>query len=101
MKTVTIMRRWNNPRIEIMVSNEAIALTMTLEDFVRALTDEVAERVVVEAVQAAGNPTLLFTNAQLEKRLIAALEGEKAQQIFIEATDRIMEVVKQETVKLA
>ena len=101
MKTVTILRRWNNPRIEITVSSEAIALAMTLEDFVRALTDEVAEKVVMEAVQAAGNQTLLFTNAQLERRLLAALEGEKAQQIFIEATERIIEAVKQETVKLS
>ena len=100
MKTVTILRRWNNPKIEITVYNDSIELTMTLEDFVRALTDEVAEKVVVEAVQAAGNPTLLFTNAQLEKRLLSALEGEKAQQIFIEATERIVEAVKQETVNL-
>lgn len=69
-------------------------------DFLLALTDEVAESLVKQVVQDAGNPTLLFTNAQLERRLIDAIEGKKAQAVFMSAADRIIESVKRETNKV-
>lgn len=101
MKTITILRKWNNPTIQIQVTSEAIGLTMSLDDFIVALADEAAEPLVRQAVQDAGNPSLLFTNAQLEKRLIATIESKKAHSIFAEATERIIEGVKAETNKLS
>jgi hypothetical protein len=100
MKKITILRKWNNPNIEISVSNEAIGLSMTLDDFIRALTDEVAEPLVRLIAADAGNPTFLFTKAQLERRLVEAIEGAKSQAIFVAATEQIIEAVKAETVKV-
>lgn len=97
---VTIMRKWNNPRIEIRLNSETLEVDIPLEDFLLALTDEVAEPLVKQVVQDAGNPTLLFTNAQLERRLIDAIEGKKAQAVFMSAADRIIESVKRETNKV-
>lgn len=97
---VTILRKWNNPQIVIRLSNEALELDMSLEDFLLALTDEAAELLVKQAVQDAGNPTLLFTNAQLEKRLVDSIEGKKAQAIFMAAADRVIEAVKGESSKV-
>lgn len=100
MTKITILRKWNNPHIAISLSNEAIGIEMTLDDFIMALTDEVAEPLVKAIVEDAGNPTLLFTNAQLTKRLVDSIEGSKAHAVFVEATDRIVEAVKAETVKI-
>lgn len=100
MKIITILRKWNNPTIQIQVTDESIDLTMTLDDFILALADEVAEPLVKQVVQDAGSPLLLLTNAQLEKRLVATIEGEKAHAIFVEATTGIIEAVKAETKKL-
>lgn len=98
--TVTIMRKWNNPKIEISVTHEAIGITMSLDDFIKALTDEVAEPTVRQVVQDAGNPTFLVTNAQLEKRMVTSIEGDKVHDIFVAATEKIIEAVKAETAKV-
>jgi regulator of extracellular matrix RemA (YlzA/DUF370 family) len=100
MKKITILRKWSNPHIEIRLNSEALEIDMSLEDFLLALTDEVAEPLVKQIVQDAGNPVLLFTNAQLERRLVDAIEGEKAQVVFLAAADRIIEAVKGETSKV-
>ena len=100
MKTVTILRKWNNPKIEIQVSSDSIQVSMTLDDFVRALTDEVAEDLVSMIAKDSGNPTFLFTKAQLEKHMIDSIEGASAQKLFLQATDRIIEAVKGETTKV-
>ena len=97
---ITILRRWNNPRIEINVSNESIGITMSLDDFIAALTDEVAEPLVRQVVQDAGNPTLWFTKTQLERNLVASIEGEKSRAIFVAATEQIVEAMKAETIKV-
>lgn len=100
MKHVTILRRWGNPVIEIEVTGEDISLRIGLDDFIKALTDEVAEPIVRQAVMAAGSPALLFTSAQLERRLVEAIEGAEAHAIFVAATQRIVEAVKAETARL-
>lgn len=99
-RTVTILRKWNNPSIEIRLSSEQLEIDMALDDFLLALTDEAAEPLVRQAVQDAGNPTLLFTNSQLERRLVYAIEGNKAQTILIDAANRVIEAVKGETSKV-
>lgn len=100
MKTVTILRKWSDPKIEIHVTSESIQLSMSLDDFITALAGEVAEPAIQQVAQDAGNPTLLFTNAQLEKRMVASLEGAAMHAIFVEATNRIIEAVKAESNKL-
>lgn len=98
--TVTILRKWNNPHIQITVDASGIELSMTLDDFIKALTDEVAEPLVKQVVQDAGNPALLFTKGQLEKRMVDSIEGDKAHAVFVEATERVIEAVKAETNKI-
>lgn len=100
MKKLTIIRKWNNPQILISVSNEQISLEMSLDDFIRALTDEVAEPLVESIAATAGSPGFLFTNAQLQKRMVNAVESDKAQALFKEAAERIITEVKKETVKV-
>jgi hypothetical protein len=97
---VTILRKWNSPTILITVSDESIAIEMTLSDFVCALTDEVAEPLVKDVAALIGNPTFIFTNEALQRKLIAGIESETTQKIFLDATARIMEEVKKETVKV-
>ena len=97
---VTILRKWNHPSISITVDNSGIELSMTLDDFIKALTDEVAEPLVKQVVQDAGNPTLLFTKGQLDKHMVDSIEGDKAHTIFVDATERVIEAVKAETNKI-
>jgi hypothetical protein len=57
---VVISREWNNPKILISVSSEAIAIKMSLEDFLLAVHIEM------------GNPTFLVTKEALLRRLTMA-----------------------------
>lgn len=100
MKKVTILRKWNSPQIEIRVTSESIQIDMTLDDFIRALTDEVAEPLVKQISQDIGNPTLLFTKSQLEKRIVDSVEGAESRAIFSTATEKIIDQVKKETIKV-
>lgn len=57
---VVITREWHNPQIRVVVTSDAIGISMALDDFVKALALEI------------GNPTSMLTQAQLMKRLTAA-----------------------------
>lgn len=100
MNTISIMRRWNNPEISILLTEDGISIGMSLTDFIAALTDEVAEPLVRDVVQAAGSPVLVMTKTQLEKRLVAAIESQRSREIFEIATERIVAAVKWETTKV-
>lgn len=54
---VVVGRKWNNPEIEISVTEEEIAIKMSLKDFLHALSIEM------------GNPTLLVTKNALRKSM--------------------------------
>jgi hypothetical protein len=97
---VTIMRRWNDPRIQITVTREDISLEMSLSDFIYALTDEAAEPLVRDVIQMAGSPALVMTKAQLERKLVAAIESARSRAIFERAAETIVTAVKHETTKL-
>ena len=100
MKKITICRKWNNPQITITVTSEDISLEMSLEDYLVALADEVAEPLVQSIVDDVGNPTLWFTKEALSRNLIKALEGNKAHEHLVQATERVITKVKQETSKV-
>ena len=55
--TITVSRKWNNPSIMSFVDIDQVGSTMTLESFLDACLVEM------------GNPTLLFTKAQLAVKL--------------------------------
>jgi hypothetical protein len=59
---VVISREWTNPEIRVSVTDEGIAVMMTLDRFMEAV------------VQEAGNPALLLTSDGLRKRLVAAAQ---------------------------
>lgn len=71
---VTVSRKWNNPRIEIVVNNVEINLSISMEDFVQALLEEF------------GNPALVVTRGQFSSRLRQSVE-------------RVIAGVKEESVK--
>lgn len=100
MKKITILRKWSNPEITIDVSDTGIGIEMSLDAFLIALVDEVAEPLVESIAASAGNPSLLFTKAALTKHLINAIEGSNAQQCFTEAANTVLSVVKQESSKV-
>lgn len=100
MEKITILRKWNNPEIKVSISSEDIAISINLEDFVRALADEVAEPTVKQIAEDAGNVALLMTNAQLQKRMVSSIEGQKVQDIFLSAMKEIIEQAKAETSKV-
>ena len=100
MTKVTICRKWNHPMISISVSNDSISLEMTLEDFLIALSDEVAEPLAASIAEGAGNPAFWFTKKALTDNLVKALESKLALEHFIEATNKIIGVVKSETNKV-
>lgn len=41
MKKVTISRYWNRPEINITVNDESISLNMKMDDFIKALKEEI------------------------------------------------------------
>jgi hypothetical protein len=40
-RMVTISRRWNNPKVETVITDDSISLTISIEDFATALKKEV------------------------------------------------------------
>ena len=76
MKTVvTISRFWAKPEITTTISNESIALEISLDDFITALKQEL------------GSVTWVFTAKEFEKRLDATIKT-------------ILSKVKEESIKV-
>lgn len=71
---VTVSRLWHNPTIYTVVSEDGIAITCTLADFVAALKNEM------------GSVALTFTRAGLSSQMDAAV-------------DRVLSGIKAESVK--
>lgn len=61
---ITTSRYWNNPQIRTVITDDFIALRMTMDDFVNALKRE---------MEAAGPIWRVVTQAELEKRVDAAV----------------------------
>lgn len=74
MDALTISRNWHEPTIQHTVNLESIGLTISLEDFVRALKEEL------------GSPTMIITKAQLSIRMDAAIA-------------RVISKIKEESIK--
>lgn len=72
---VVVSRNWHQPDISLLVTDERIELWMEMDDFVKAVVTEI------------GNPTLMVTQSQLQKKLQAAatkvLEGMKRETVQI------------------
>lgn len=58
---VHISRYWDNPEIKVAVHREGITIEISLEDFCRAVAQEV------------GSPTFLFKNETLQQRIVDAI----------------------------
>lgn len=58
---VTVSRKWDNPSIETTVTNDEISLSMHIDDFAEALTQEL------------GPIALILTKGQFKKQLDAAI----------------------------
>ena len=61
-KLVTVSRKWNNPQIHINITNDEIALSIALDDFLVALADEI------------GSVALTVRDATFRKKLAEAAE---------------------------
>lgn len=59
---VTVSRQWHHPEINIFVDTGCVGAGMSLQDFIKAMSDEV------------GNPTMLVTKTQLNIALNQAAE---------------------------
>jgi hypothetical protein len=57
---VVVSRKWANPEITAFVTNIEVGASMSLDDFLSALSEEV------------GNPTWFFSKAQLFAKLVQA-----------------------------
>lgn len=100
MEKITICRKWNNPQINIKLTDDEISMEMSLEDFLVALTDEVAEPLVRDIAENAGNPLFWATKQALTDNLVKAIESKNAVKLFVEAANRVTEAVKLETSKV-
>lgn len=70
---LVVLRRWDNPNVQVYVSADEISLELPVKSFISALAAEV------------GNPTMLMT----KKQLLDAL---------LKASDRVVGEVKQASV---
>ena len=78
MKTGTVVlisRHWNNPNIQIKVTDKGIGIAMDLDDFIDCL------------IQESGNPAGLMTNNQLGNKIKLA-------------KDKIVRLMKKETLRV-
>lgn len=74
--TVVISRKWHHPQITMSVTDEGIRIEIPLEDFLKALCDEI------------GKVTWVFTKAEFLRRYDAAVE-------------KVISGIKEETVRIA
>jgi hypothetical protein len=72
---ITISRKWNNPKISIIISNKEISLSIKMDDFITALKSEI------------GKVTWVFTKKEFEKRIDESIKT-------------IIEAVNNETLKV-
>lgn len=100
MKKVTILRKWNNPEIIISVNDESIGLDIPLDAFLTGLLDELVEPLVKHVADTAGNPSLWVSKAMVVSKLTSALETSTSKQCFIEAANKVIDAVKQESSKV-
>lgn len=75
-RAVVVSRQWNNPAIEMWVSDEEIGIQMSLSEFWDSIVEEM------------GNPTLIVSKAQLRARLEAA-----ANQVLTEMKNQTTRIV--------
>ena len=59
---VVVSRKWHKPNVEAFIDHHEVGTNIDLEDFIKAVVEEV------------GNPALLLTKAALQKQLLAATE---------------------------
>lgn len=75
MDKVIICRKWNNPKIEAWITRKEIGLSISLEDFLECLVEEM------------GNPSTMFTKKALLEKLQAAtreiVKGVKKESVSI------------------
>lgn len=57
---VVISRKWNNPKITVMVTSKEISMEVSIDQYLESLLAEM------------GNPTLLVTKEQLKNKLFTA-----------------------------
>ena len=72
---ITVSRYWNNPQIMTVLWKDGISLTMNLDDFVKALKEEV------------GSITWVFRKSTFEEMMDTAIKS-------------IVEKIKEESVKV-
>ena len=58
---IVVSRRWNEPEIELFVSQVEVGARMGLQPFIDAVLEEL------------GSPTMIMTRAQLAKKVDAAI----------------------------
>ena len=75
MTNVTISRYWNNPEISTSIDSDQITLSISMEDFTKALKSEI------------GSVATTFTQKSFEKKLD-------------EAINSVLEKVKEESIKI-
>jgi hypothetical protein len=76
MKTVlTISRKWHNPQIHTTISQDGISLSIDIEDFEKALLNEL------------GSVATVITRKQLKNRMQAAIKS-------------VLEGIKEESAKV-
>lgn len=94
---VKVVRKWSAPEIRVWINNDEIGISMELDQFLASLADIAAERLAKNIAEAAGNPTLLFTRAQLERRIADSLEDADARAVFAAAAQEIVDEMKRGT----
>jgi hypothetical protein len=108
---ITIMRKWNNPEINLWMNNDEIGMSVDLADFVEAFIQELETRISLDdfirgIIEGVGSVAWTFTRSGIEGKIKAAA-GDPSQ-ILIEKVktdirESILEVVssiKKETIKI-
>lgn len=98
---VVISRDWDNPQINIDITDESIGIKMRLDDFIPALVAELdAAALVAGMVTEIGNPTTLVTKAQLASALTDAIASSGLAARLGIAASNVVASLKRETTRV-
>jgi hypothetical protein len=108
MKTiVTISRKWDNPQIETTVWKKGedqegryVEIKCSLPDFIESLKKDIGLDIVTQSIiDSIGSVTMVFTKAEIEKRIRAALDTVALDKKIDIAVSNVLAAMKEEWVK--
>jgi hypothetical protein len=95
---IVISKKFNGSPITVSVVSDGISMSMSISDFLLAVSKEAAVALAEDAGRNAGSPALLLTNAQLCAKLVISVVDTEVLSTLLKAAGVVIEEIKRSSV---